>query len=125
MGLALLKNRYTLTFGGFGLLALLWNGYVMLNDDGILSGTVVDRHHRPVAAARVVLSEKSLLVTAPRDEVATDVHGRFRFEGHSLYHLYLEAAKGGLEGRAHREVRLYFRGQNKVLKTPLILEEEQ
>ena len=122
MWLTVLKNRYTLTFGLAGLLALVWNVYVVFNDDGILVGTVVDRYNRPVAGARVVLSEKSLLVTAPRDEVATDAAGRFRFEGHSLYHLYLEAGNGGGEGTARREVRLYFKGQNKVLRTPLVLE---
>jgi len=94
----------------------------MFNDNGILSGRVVDQKNQPIANARVILSEKTLLVTAPRDEVTSDQQGFFRFEGHRLYHLYLEASKGDLSLSSSREVRLYFRGQNKTLKKPLVLE---
>ena len=114
-------NRYTMTFTETIVVALLWNLFILFNDSGILSGRVVDRNNQPVADARVVLSEKTLLVTAPRDEVKTDQNGYFRFEGHRLYHLYLEAMKGDARSSSSREVRLYFKGQNKKLKEPLVL----
>lgn len=115
-------NRYTITLCITIVIALFWNLFVVLNDSGILHGRVIDQANMPIAGASVVLSEKTLLVTAPRDEVTTDAQGYFRFEGHKLYHLYLEAKKGGAGSASPREVRLYFKGQNKTLKEPLVLE---
>ncbi len=115
-------NRYTITFAIALFLALLWNLFVLFNDSGILSGRVIDSLHQPVEGATVSLSEKTLLVTSQRDEVTTDGDGFFRFEGHDLYHLYLKVKKGNAALPSHKEVRLYFRGQNKTLKEPLILE---
>ncbi len=115
-------NRYTITFGLTLVIALLWNLFVSFNDSGILSGRVVDQNNQPIGNARVILSEKTLLVTASRDEVITDADGYFRFEGHKLYHLYLEVSKDDLASASSQEVRLYFKGQNKILKKPLVLE---
>ncbi|MEE4164633.1 MAG: carboxypeptidase-like regulatory domain-containing protein [Desulfocapsaceae bacterium] len=115
-------NRYTITFGFTVAIALLWNLFVIFNDSGILNGRVVDQNNQPIGNARVVLSEKTLLVTAPRDEVVTDADGYFRFEGHKLYHLYLEVSTDDLGSSSSQEVRLYFKGQNKILKKPLVLE---
>ena len=63
----ILQNRYVVTFGLIGLAALLWNVYIAFNDDGVIEGRVVGPDGRPVAGATVILSERSLLVTAPRD----------------------------------------------------------
>lgn len=115
-------NRYTITFAISLGIALLWNIFVLFNDSGILTGRVVDGDNQPIGNAQVVLSEKSLLVTAPRDKVFTDPQGYFRFEGHRLYHLYLEASKSDLGSSSSKEIRLYFKGQNKTLKDPLVLE---
>ncbi len=115
-------NRYTITLGITITIALLWNLFVIFNDSGILNGRVVDRDNQPIGNARVVLSEKTLLVTAPRDEVITDSEGYFKFEGHRLYHLYLKASKDDLGSSSSQKVRLYFKGQNKTLKKPLVLE---
>jgi hypothetical protein len=115
-------NRYTITLGITLAGALLWNLFVIFNDSGILSGRVVDQDNQPIGNAQVVLSEKTLLVTAPRDKVITDADGYFRFEGHRLYHLYLEASRDDLGSSSSQEVRLYFKGQNKTLKEPLVLE---
>ncbi len=119
---ALLGNRYSITFGAIGLLAVAWNIYVALNDDGILAGRVVGPDGLPVAGATVVLSERTLLVSASRAQTATDAEGRFRFTGHRLYHLYLEAYREGVGRMPARELRLYFRGQNVILHEPLRLQ---
>ena len=115
-------NRYTISFGITIVIALLWNLFVIFNDSGILNGRVVNRDNQPIGNARVVLSEKTLLVTVPRDKVITDADGYFRFEGHRLFHLYLEASKDDSGSSSSQEVRLYFKGQNKTLKKPLIME---
>ncbi len=118
-----LHNRYTVTLGSMALLAVLWNIYVAMNNDGIIQGRVVDSHHQPVPGATVVLSERTLLVTASRDKTETQSDGTFRFKGHNLYHMYLEAYKEGIGRMAPKEFRLYFRGQNLVLREPLTLSE--
>jgi hypothetical protein len=116
-----LWNRYTITFGGLALLAGLWNVYVALNNDGIIGGRVVGPDGRPVEGATVVLSEKTLLVSAARAKTITDASGSFRFSGHRLYHIYLEASKEGVGRMPSKEFRLYFKGQNLTLRGPLRL----
>ena len=116
-----LSNRYTITLGSMALLAALWNIYVAMNNDGIITGRVVDRNDQPVSGAIVVLSEKSLLVTASRAKTTTNTDGTFRFTGHHLYHIYLETYKEGVGRMPSKEFCLYFKGQNLFLKKPLVL----
>ncbi len=117
-----LYNRYSITFGVIGIVAAAWNVYVACNDDGILAGRVVGPDDRPVAGATVVLSERTLLVSASRAQTTTDAEGRFRFTGHRLYRLFLEAYRDGVGRMPARELRLYFRGQNVILREPLRLQ---
>jgi hypothetical protein len=122
---SVLYNRYTITFGTIALLAIVWNVYVLFNNDGIVVGRVVTSDGTPVENATVVLSEKTLLVNAPLDKAATDADGRFKFSGHGIYHVYLEAYKDGV-GRAYqKDYHLYFRGQNLHLPEPLQIKETQ
>ena len=115
-------NRYTITLGAIVLLVGLWNLHVALNDDGIITGWVVGPDNHPVEGATVVLSERTLLVSAVRERTTTDPNGAFRFSGHKLYHIYLEAYREGVGRMPPREYRLYFRGQNLALRHPLRLE---
>jgi Carboxypeptidase regulatory-like domain len=115
-----LKNRFVLTFGGIALLTALWNVYVAFNDDGIIEGQVIDASGAPVEGATVRLTERTLLVAQPRGTAKTDADGRFLFTGHNLHHLFLEAARG--DGKAGPfEYRLYFNGENLMLRKPLQL----
>jgi hypothetical protein len=116
-----LRNRFVLTFGSVAIATAIWNVYVVLNNDGIIRGEVVDDAGKPVEGARVTLSERTLLVARPRGQTVTDADGRFLFEGHDLYRLYLEASKEGVGRVPQREYRLYFRGQNLELDAPLRL----
>jgi hypothetical protein len=116
-----LTNRFVLTFGSVAVAAALWNLYVVFNDDGIIRGQVVDSNGAPVEGARVMLSERSLLVARPRGQTITDAEGRFAFQGHDLHRLYLEASKEGAGRAGQREYRLYFKGQNMELEAPLRL----
>ena len=120
-----LYNRYTITFGTIALLAIVWNVYVLLNDDGIVAGRVVASDGSPVENATVALSEKTLLVTSPRDQTTTDANGRFKFSGHDVYHVYLEAYKDGVGRAPQKDYHLYFRGQNLLLSESLQIEKKQ
>lgn len=115
-------NRYTITLGAIILLVGTWNLYVAINDGGIITGQVVGSDNHPVESATVVLSEKTLLVSAVRARTTTDANGSFRFTGHKLYHMYLEAYREGVGRMPPREYRLYFKGQNLTLHHPLRLE---
>ena len=122
---SVLYNRYTITFGTIALLAIVWNVYVLFNDDGIVAGRVVTSDGTPIENARVVLSEKTLLVNAPLDKTTTDADGRFKFSGHDIYHVYLEAYKDGVGRAPQKDYHLYFRGQNLHLSEPLQIKENQ
>jgi hypothetical protein len=119
------RNRYFLTLGFLAVLVIGWNLYVALNDDGLITGRVVTADGRPVEGATVVLSERSLLVAVPKGRAVTDENGEFRFSGHTLHHLYLEAHKAGVGRTPPKEFRLYFKGQNLFLEKPLALGESR
>jgi hypothetical protein len=119
--MAWLRNRYTITLGSIAALVVAWNLYVALNNDGIIAGRVVTAAQQPVRGATVLLSEKTLLVAVPKGTATTNEKGEFRFTGHTLYHLYLEAYKEGVGRMPPKEFRLYFKGQNLFLKKPLVL----
>ena len=116
-----LLNRFTLTFGTIGLVIVLWNVYITQNDDGILSGYVVDTTGQPVAGALVSLAEKSVVSIIPVMETVTDQTGRFQFQGHGQYAPVLSAGKAGVGTTEREHLRLYFRNQNRVLTEPLVL----
>ena len=117
-----LLNRYMVTFGAISILVAIWNLYVVFNDDGIVSGRVVDSNGKPVAGASVTLYQKTLYVAEPRDKTTTDARGQFRFSGHNYYRIWLEAIKEGVGKSEKKEYRLYFRGQNLRLSEPLRIE---
>ena len=123
--MAWLRNRYTLTLGSIAALAISWNIYVALNNDGIITGRAVTADQQPVGGATVVLSERSLLVAVPKGRATTNEKGEFRFTGHTLHHLYLEAHKEGGGRMPPKEFRLYFKGQNLFLEKPLVLAESK
>lgn len=117
----LILNRFTLTFLAIALIILLWNLYVLAHDDGILSGQVVDAAGKPVAGAEVVLSERTIVSLTPIANTTSDAKGFFRFTKHDRHYVVLTASKDGAGESARREVRLYFRNQNRRLAEPLYL----
>jgi hypothetical protein len=116
-----LNNRFVYTFGGIALVALVWNVYVAFHDDGLIEGQVVNASGAPVEGATVKLTERTLLVAQPRGTATTDASGRFVFTGQELHHFFLEASKEGDGTAAPVEFRLYFKGENVVLRKPLQL----
>ncbi len=117
-----LTNRFVVTFGSVLIVAGVWNVYVSLNDDGRITGRVVGPDGLPVEGATVVLSERTLLVAQPKDNATTGPDGSFRFDGHQLHRIYLEARKPEVGRFGPREFRLYFKGENMDLDDPLQLQ---
>lgn len=118
---AVLLNRYSLTFGTIAILALAWNLYVLAHDQGIVEGRVVGPDGDPVAAAEVVLAERTVVSLTPIARTTTDPSGSFRFTRHDRHALVLTAAKEGIGRSLRTEVRLWFRNQNRILEEPLRL----
>ncbi|MCV0395995.1 MAG: carboxypeptidase-like regulatory domain-containing protein [Rhizobiaceae bacterium] len=116
-----LANRFVVTFGGALVLAGLWNLYIAFNDDGRITGRVVGPDGQPVEGAAVVLSERTLLVAQPKGNTETGPDGSFRFDGHRLHRIYIEARKPDVGRYGPREFRLYFKGENLDLEEPLRL----
>jgi hypothetical protein len=117
----LLLNRYSFTFGATLILVLIWNLFIVYNDDGIISGRVVNIDGEPVQGARVTLYEKTLIVADPKMNMNTDGKGAFKFTGHTFYRIWLKAEKEGVGVFPITEYRLYFRKQNKKFKEPFRL----
>ncbi len=119
---SVLLNRYIVTFGSILIVTIVWNIFIAFNDDGIIRGQVVSPEGQPVAGATVVLSERSLLVTSPRDQATTDADGDFAFNGHNFHRVWIEASKAGVGSYPQTEYRMYFKRQNMTIDAPLRLE---
>jgi hypothetical protein len=100
-------------------LVLAWNGYVALNDGGLVEGQVVDASGRPVPDATIILLERHFVMHNERQRTRTDREGRFRFAGNDNHSLQLEAETASLGRSERRVVRLWFRAQNVTLAEPL------
>lgn len=116
-----LINRVTVTFGLIAAVVIAWNLYVAAHDDGILEGRVVDASGEPVAGAKVVLSEQTIVSLSPIAETVTDAAGAFRFTRHDRHALVLTAEAPALGQSPRVAVRLYFRNQNRALAEPIVL----
>ncbi len=114
-----LVNRWTIVPLLFSALVLAWNGYVAINDGGLIEGRVVDGIGQPVPDATVILFDRSFVMHNERQRSRTDEAGRFRFTGNDNHSLQLEAQTAGLGRSERREVRLWFRAQNVTLADPL------
>ena len=98
---------------------LAWNGYVALNDGGVVEGQVVDANGRPVPDATVILLERHFVMHNERQRTRTDGAGHFRFAGNDNHSLQLEAESASLGRSERRVMRLWFRAQNVRLSEPL------
>jgi hypothetical protein len=114
-------SRWVIAPLAIAVLILAWNGYVALNDGGVVEGRVVDAGGRPVPEATVILLERHFVMHNERQRTRTDGTGRFRFTGNDNHSLQLEAESAGLGRSERRVVRLWFRAQNVSLAEPLKL----
>jgi hypothetical protein len=116
---ALLVNRFALALLGTAAIVGAINLFVVLNDDGLLGGQVVDPRGRPISDAEVTIYKPALIGLEEIERQRTDLQGRFLFRGHGQHHPALQVRTDGYgESELHR-IRLYFRNQNRVLQEPI------
>lgn len=119
----LFLNRFVATPVVILLIALGWNAWVSLHDNGIVEGRVVDRHGAAVAGATVALWAHQFTTYTERQRTTTDAEGRFRFEGNASHSIQISAEKVGVGRTGRIPVRLYFRAQDVAVRSPLRLED--
>ena len=95
-----------------------WNMYVDLHSHGALSGRVVDADGKPVAGATVVLWAHDFVTQVETARTKTDDAGDFRFTDNASHLIQLQAL-AGKDASPRVTVRLWFRGQDRVVETPL------
>jgi protocatechuate 3,4-dioxygenase beta subunit len=122
--LAILRHRFVAVPLLLAAVTLVWNAYVALNDDGIISGTVADAAGRPIAGATVVFYERSMLNYVEQRHVVTDVDGTYRFDGMAVHIGQLEARTADGRNSERRQLRLWFRSQNTRV-APLVVAARQ
>jgi len=99
----------------------IWIVHVRLNDDGIVSGVVLNEEGEPVAGATVQIREQTLnLLKEPRTE-QTDEQGRFVFKDIEMIEFVISAKLEGVGASARPRYHLYFMRQNFELPEPLVL----
>lgn len=115
-----LRNRFVLTFGIIAIAVLIWNVYVAFNDDGWITGQVVDHAGHAVPQATVVLARNTVTSVETVGKTVTNELGQFSFDDHGQFSIVLTAMKGELES-TRRTVPLWFRNQNVNIIPPLTI----
>lgn len=113
------KTRWVVVPGFIGVAVALWNGYVAMNNNGVIEGRVVDPAGRPVAGASVVLLQRGFVTHTETARTSSDANGSFRFADNQNHAVQLEAEAPGLGRSERRIIRLWFRGQDIRLAEPL------
>ena len=98
----------------------IWNAYVALHAHGLLSGRVVDAAGRPVGGATVVLFAHDFVTQVEKERTSTDPSGSFRFSANDSHLVQLQAQEGKLFS-PRVTIRLWFRGEDRILREPLRL----
>jgi len=113
------RSRWVIVPALLILIVLGWNAYVWTHAGGMVAGRVVDAAGRGVGGAEVILYARSFITNDELQRTRTDAEGRFRLSGNASHALQLQAEAPGL-GRSDRmTVRLLFKGEDVVLRTPL------
>jgi len=115
-----LRSRFFVVPATIALAVALWNIYVSLHAHGLIAGRVVDADGRPVAGATVVLFAHDFVTQVEKARTATDGGGDFRFNDNDSHLVQLQAVDGK-QSSQRITLRLWFRGQDRVLRQPLRL----
>jgi hypothetical protein len=93
---------------------------VSLHNGGLIEGQVMDSTGKPVAGAEVVLLIQNVTTFSEKGRTRTGPDGLFMIEGNPSHRVQIVAETS--TGRSERrELRLWFRGQNTVLRQPLVV----
>jgi carboxypeptidase family protein len=115
-----LLNRFVLVPSALVLVAVVWNGWVLSHNHGVIAGRVTDASGAPVAGAEVKLWVFNFTTFVEQASTLTASDGSFKFTKNPSHNIQLSAEKSGV-GRTRIPVRLYFRSEDIVLKQPLRL----
>ena len=118
-------SRFILVPLCIALVAAAWNGYVSLHDGGLVRGMVVGPDGRPVAGATVRMMEKNFTTNSDKGATQTRADGSFEFTDNRSHNIQLRAELPGLGRTEQLVIRLYFRAQNVILDTPLVIKPDQ
>ncbi len=116
----ILLSRFVIVPALIAVAAVGWNIYVELHAHGLLAGRVVDAAGSPVAGATVVLSTHDFVTQVETARTTTDAAGDFRFTDNASHLIQLQAL-AGKDMSQRVTIRLWFRGQDRVVETPLKL----
>ena len=109
-----------------GLAIAVWSIYVRANDDGIITGLVVDQNGRGLAGAEVLLQKKGYDILDEPIVTTTDKNGYFIYEDIAMLEFVISAEKKGYGAEGERvSYHRYFMKHNFELPAPIRLIEEQ
>lgn len=108
----LLINRFTILIAVVLVASVAVQGYVAANNDGYVTGQVVDADGDPVANATVTLSPQTVAGVPDPQSTTTDENGEFEFQDDSLLEYTIKAQHPELGESETQRHHLYFEGQN-------------
>jgi hypothetical protein len=114
----ILLSRFVIVPALIAVTALGWNIYVELHAHGVLAGRVIDPAGKPVAGATVVLWAHDFVTQVETARTTTDAAGDFRFTDNPSHLIQLQA-QSGKAASPRVTIRLWFRGQDRVVAAPL------
>lgn len=114
----ILGSRFVIVPAAIAVTVVVWNIYVDLHAHGMLAGRVIDTSGKPVAGATVVLWAHDFVTQVETARTTTDAAGDFRFANNASHLIQLQAL-AGKDASPRVTVRLWFRGQDRVVAEPL------
>jgi hypothetical protein len=109
----LLLNRFTIVIVAALLLTGSVQAYADMNNEGTISGRVVDEDGDPVAGATVYIQRVNIRNQLGRVNTTTDENGYYEFTNQTrLLEFRLQAVKEGVGSSTVTRHHLYFRGQS-------------
>ena len=100
---------------------LIWNIYVVNNNDGYIRGVVLNSEGQPVEGARVESQEKTINLLKQPIVTVTDKDGRFEYHDIFMIEFVIGARKEGMVRSDSQRHHLYFKGQNYSIEKPIVL----
>ena len=114
-----LVNRVTISLGVIALIAALWNGYRVMNDDGVLIGRVVGPE-----AVRLP-ARPSPCGSGRSPPWWSRLAPKRRRTARSVSPITVSTRSSCRGSSPRRQFALYFRNQNRVIEEPLRLDAAQ
>ena len=111
----LVRNRVTITLLAVVIGIALIQGYVLIEGEGHIEGTVVDADGDPIENAAVELERIDLRVTSTADETTTDENGYFSMQNDEAIEFYVTVDHDEYETERVRHHR-YFSSQDVELR---------